>query len=196
LHAAGHLLDVVLARFADPGGTLYDTPDDGTDAALGIRPQDPADNAYPSGRSAAAGALLGYAALTGSARHREAAERALGVAAAVARSAPSAVGWALAVAEALLDGPREVALVAGSDADLAELLRVALASPAPGRVLSAGQPDADGIPLLAGRGPLGGRPTGYVCRGFVCDAPVTGPDRLGEQLGVRPALLEQGRTGA
>jgi uncharacterized protein len=192
LRAAGDLLDVVLDRFADPDGTLYDTPDDGTDAALGTRPQDPSDNAYPSGRSAAAGALLRYAALTGSARHREAAERALGVAAAVAGSAPSAVGWALAVAEALLDGPREVAVVAGPDGDLDELLRVALASPAPGCVLSAGRPDAEGVPLLAGRGALGGEPTGYVCRGFVCDAPVTGADRLGEQLGVRAALLPQG----
>ncbi len=31
----------------------------------------------------------------------------------------------------------------------------------------------DGIPLLAGRTPIDGRPAAYVCRGFVCERPVT-----------------------
>jgi uncharacterized protein YyaL (SSP411 family) len=34
-------------------------------------------------------------------------------------------------------------------------------------------PDAPGIPLLADRPLVGGRPAAYVCRGFVCDRPVT-----------------------
>jgi uncharacterized protein len=185
LRAAGRLLDLVLDRFGAADGTLYDTADDGTDAELGIRPQDPTDNAYPSGRSAAAGALLGYAALTGSDRHRVAAEQALGVAAAVAGSAPSAVGWALAVAEALLDGPREVAVVSVDPVESVQLHRIALASPAPGCVVSAGRPDAEGLPLLAGRPAVGGRPTAYVCRRFVCDAPVTAPEQLAGSLGSR-----------
>jgi hypothetical protein len=36
-----------------------------------------------------------------------------------------------------------------------------------------GEPDAAGVPLLAGRPVIGGRPAAYVCRGFVCSAPVT-----------------------
>jgi uncharacterized protein YyaL (SSP411 family) len=36
-----------------------------------------------------------------------------------------------------------------------------------------GEPDAPGHPLLAQRPLVGGGPAAYVCRGFVCDAPVT-----------------------
>ncbi|WP_460366844.1 thioredoxin domain-containing protein, partial [Actinocorallia lasiicapitis] len=67
---AGALLDSVLAHFGDGEGGFYDTADDAE--ALFQRPQDPTDNATPSGASAAAGALLSYAALTGDHRHRDA----------------------------------------------------------------------------------------------------------------------------
>ena len=56
---------------ATPRGGFYDTADDGE--PLLYRPADPADGPSPSGTFAVAGALLSYAALTGSARHREAA---------------------------------------------------------------------------------------------------------------------------
>ena len=59
---AGELLDVVLDRFADGQGGFFDTADDAE--RLWKRPQDPTDNATPSGQFAAAGALLSYAALT------------------------------------------------------------------------------------------------------------------------------------
>jgi len=41
-----------------------------------------------------------------------------------------------------------------------------------------GRPDQAGVPLLADRALLGGAPTAYVCRGFVCDRPVTDPADL------------------
>src|SRR3954454_18149468 len=138
LEVAGGLLDTVLAHFVDRSGGFYDTPDDATDPALIAvrRPQDPTDNAYPSGWSAACGALLSYAALTGSERHRTAAEQGLAVAAASGDRVPRAFGWALAVAEAVVDGPREVAVV-GPDGDerRAALHAVALAGVAPGLVV-------------------------------------------------------------
>ena len=186
LDAAGALLDTVLGHFAGADGELFDTADFATDAALTAvrRPQDPTDGAYPSGTSAAAGALLGYAALTGSTRHRDAAQAALGGAATLAGRAPRAFGWALATVEALLDGPREVALVGvPGSADLAALHRVALVGTAPGHVVSVGEPGAVGVPLLAGRPAAGGRATAYVCHGFVCDAPTTSPDVLATALG-------------
>ncbi|CAM5497070.1 Thioredoxin domain-containing protein OS=Streptomyces alboniger OX=132473 GN=CP975_22305 PE=4 SV=1 [Streptomyces alboniger] len=77
LEFAGFLLDHVLTRFADDSGSLYDTAADAE--KLIRRPQDPTDNATPSGWTAAAGALLSYAAHTGSEPHRTAAEKALGV---------------------------------------------------------------------------------------------------------------------
>ena len=72
---AGELLDTVLESFGDGNGGFFDTAA-GAERLI-YRPADPADNATPSGTFAAAGALLSYAALTGSARHRDAALAAL-----------------------------------------------------------------------------------------------------------------------
>jgi uncharacterized protein YyaL (SSP411 family) len=167
LDGAQHLLAVVLAQFGDGDGGFYDTAADAEQ--LVRRPQDPTDNATPSGASAAAGALLTYAALTGSDVHRTAAAVAIGkVAPLFARHARFA-GWACAVGEALVAGPVEVAVV-----DRPDLLAVARRATAPGAV-------------VVGSGPLvAGRPAGaaYVCRGFVCDAPTTDETRLRAQLAV------------
>ncbi|MGV9358016.1 thioredoxin domain-containing protein [Streptomyces misionensis] len=186
LDFAGLLLGHVLARFTDPGsGALYDTAADAE--RLIRRPQDPTDNATPSGWSAAAGALLSYAAHTGSEAHRTAAERALGVVGALGPRVPRFIGWGLAVAEALLDGPREVAVVGPSLTDEATttLHRTALQGTAPGAVVAVGTPDGDEFPLLADRPLVSGAAAAYVCRGFTCDAPTTDPDRLRSTLGGR-----------
>ncbi|MEU1506847.1 thioredoxin domain-containing protein [Kitasatospora sp. NPDC005748] len=184
LELAGGLLDTVLKHFADEAsGALYDTADDAEE--LIRRPQDPTDNATPSGWTAAAGALLTYAAYTGSARHRTAAERALGIVGALAGRAPRFIGWGLAVAEALVDGPREVAVVGSAgDPATAALHRAALLGTAPGAVVAVGAPDADEVPLLADRPLVGGAPAAYICRHFACDAPTTDPAVLAERLGV------------
>ncbi|MCX4698241.1 thioredoxin domain-containing protein [Streptomyces sp. NBC_01352] len=178
LDFAGFLLDHVLARFADDSGSLYDTAADAEQ--LIRRPQDPTDNAAPSGWSAAAGALLSYAAQTGAEPHRTAAEKALGVVKALGPRVPRFIGWGLAVAEALLDGPREVAVVGPSldDEGTRALHRTALLGTAPGAVVAVGTPDSDELPLLADRSLSNGEPTAYVCRNFTCDAPTTDPDRL------------------
>ena len=53
--------------------------------------------------------------------------------------------------------------------------------------------DASAIPLLADRIAIGGRPTAYVCRGFVCRLPVTDPAALRAELGGRRrGLTRQG----
>lgn len=178
LDFAGFLLDHVLTRFTDGSGSLYDTAADAE--RLIRRPQDPTDNATPSGWSAAAGALLSYAAHTGSEPHRTAAERALGVVKALGPRVPRFVGWGLATAEALLDGPREVAVVGPAPADGAVrgLHRTALLGTAPGAVVAFGAEGSDEFPLLAGRPLVGGEPAAYVCRNFTCDAPTTDPQRL------------------
>ncbi|MEV8309389.1 thioredoxin domain-containing protein [Streptomyces flavidovirens] len=177
LEFAGFLLDIVLDQFVGEDGTLYDTAHDAE--TLIRRPQDPTDNATPSGWTAAAGALLSYAAHTGSEAHRSAAERALGVVKVLGPRAPRFIGWGLAVAEAALDGPREVAVVgAGDDPLTKELHRVALLSGAPGAVVAVGEVGSDEFPLLADRGA-----GAYVCRHFVCDAPTGDPAVLRERLG-------------
>ncbi|WP_399888051.1 thioredoxin domain-containing protein [Streptomyces sp. BBFR51] len=186
LDFAGFLLDHVLIRFTDGSGSLYDTAADAEQ--LIRRPQDPTDNATPSGWSAAAGALLSYAAHTGSEAHRTAAEQALGVVKALGPRVPRFIGWGLAAAEALLDGPREVAVVAAEPADgVAQgLHRTALLGTAPGAVVAFGAEGSDEFPLLADRPLVGGAPAAYVCRNFTCDAPTTDPERLRAALGAAP----------
>jgi len=182
LRLAADLLEVALGSFGDGEGGFYDTAADGE--ALIFRPADPADNATPSGTFAVAGALLSYAALAGSARHREAAEGALGVLPGIAARYPRAAGAGLSVAEAILAGPAEIAVVGGPDDDRTRALhQTALRAAPPGAVLAlgdGGQPldDADGVPLLGGRGLVAGAPAAYVCRQFTCQAPVTAPEEL------------------
>ncbi|MFZ4186657.1 thioredoxin domain-containing protein [Streptomyces pseudogriseolus] len=186
LDFAGLLVDHILARFLDAeSGALYDTASDAE--RLIRRPQDPTDNAAPSGWTAAAGALLGYAAHTGSEPHRTAAERALGVVKALGPRVPRFIGWGLAVAEAVLDGPREVAVVGrgADDPATAELHRTALLGTAPGAVVAVGTEGSDEFPLLADRPLVDGVPAAYVCRNFTCDAPTTDPARLRTALGGR-----------
>ena len=186
---AGDLLRTVLDHFGDGAGGFFDTSDDETDSVLARirRPQDPADGPVPSGQAAAAGALLTYGALAGSLEHREAAEGALREPLRIATRYPRAAGWALAVAEAVLDGPREVAVVgARGDAATRALLRAARRTTAPGAVVAVGAQEAaaDGdVPALLHDRPLvDGRPAAYVCRGFVCDRPTTDPGELARQL--------------
>jgi len=192
---AGELLETALTRFGDGHGGFYDTADDGE--RLLYRPADPADGPSPSGTFAAAGALLSYAALTGSSRHRDAAVAALGALGPIAPRFPRAAGAGLAVAEAVLAGPAEVAVVgAAADPRTAALHRAALLMAPPGAVLALGDGDPAGagpaaVPLLGGRRPVGGSPTVYVCRNFTCRTPLTDPMELREALGY-PAVTWAG----
>ena len=181
LDLAGQLLEVALGSFGDGQGGFYDTAAE--DEALIFRPADPADNATPSGAFAVAGALLGYSALTGSARHREAAGAALGVLPGIAARYPRAAGMGLAVAEAWLSGPAEIAVVGGPDDERTRVLhQTALHAAPPGAVLALGDSTSSAVPLLESRGLVDGAPAAYVCRQFTCQAPVTTPAELTEVL--------------
>jgi uncharacterized protein YyaL (SSP411 family) len=164
LTAAGTLLAAVVERFGDGAGGFFDTASDAEQ--LIRRPRDPTDNVTPSGTAAAAGALLGYAALTGEAWPREVALAALAGLRPLVAGHPRFAGWAAAVGEAAIAGPLEIAVVGAP-----ELARVARLATSPGAVTVTQGAQA---PLLAGR-PAG---FAYVCRGFVCEAPVADPGEL------------------
>jgi uncharacterized protein YyaL (SSP411 family) len=175
---AGHLCDTALAHFADPGGGFHDTADDAE--TLVTRPADPTDNATPSGLSSVASALLTYSALGGEPAYHEAGRRALEtIAPLLARHARFA-GYAAAAGEALVSGPYEIAIAAGPGVDALAAAARRLAPP--GAVVVVGKPDTPGVPLLADRPLIEGRATAYVCRGFVCERPVTGVDELTAKL--------------
>ncbi|NNG39968.1 thioredoxin domain-containing protein [Flexivirga sp. ID2601S] len=179
LRAAGELLQTAEAQFASPDGGFRDTAADGEQ--LFLTPRGAGDNAEPSGTSSLAGALLTYSALTGDTSAREHAERAVASMGEVTTAAPRFAGWALAVAEAALSGPLQVAVV-GDTPGPRGLRRTAWRTPASGAVVVAGPPDAPGQPLLAERPLVDGDPAAYVCRGFVCDRPVTSSEELAAAL--------------
>ncbi|MET0766236.1 MAG: hypothetical protein ABWY50_01190, partial [Aeromicrobium sp.] len=174
LERARLLLDRVVDHFTDPAGGFFDTADDAE--ALVVRPKDASDNAYPSGTSAAVHALIACAAITGDHRYRSAAESGIASAASIATQLPRFAGWTLAAAEALVVGPLEIAIVGSSD-DRAGLHRAALSASSPGAVVVAGDVGLD-IPLFEQRDLVDGRAAAYVCRGFVCQRPVTTVEEL------------------
>ena len=179
---------MILARFADPAGGFFDTADD--HETLVTRPKDVQDNAVPAGGSMAAIVLLRLAALTGEARYRDAAERAIGAVTAVPGALPHrirelAVGGAPRASRASTSWrssaiPRIPATRA--------LLDVASDGYRPNLVLAvAADPAASAVPLLAGREAIGGRPTAYLCRDFACRLPVT------DAAALRAAARRRGR---
>jgi uncharacterized protein len=123
-------------------------------------------------------------AFTGEQRwYRRAMEIIAPLATVVAR-APLAVAG-LAAAMELAVGPMREIAIAGDpgDARTRALLGVAQHRFDPLTVLAWG-PSGD-VPLLDGRTVVDGVPAAYVCRGFVCRAPVTEAVELEAELAVR-----------
>jgi uncharacterized protein YyaL (SSP411 family) len=176
LTLAKQLLDVAIDHFGNAHGGFFDTADDAE--RLVTRPADPTDNATPSGQSAVMAALVAYAALSGETRYREVADAALATVGPLIGRYARFAGYAATVAEAALAGPYEIAVVGDAEG----LVETAYRHAPPGTVIIAGEPDRPGVPLLADRPLQDGLPTAYVCRGFVCDRPVTSPDDLVERL--------------
>jgi uncharacterized protein YyaL (SSP411 family) len=174
LTAATALLDRALADFRAEDGGFYDTAADAE--SLLTRPCDPGDNASPSGTSATIHALVTAHAITGEGRYRQAAEEALATVSQLMSRAPRFAGWSLAAAATMADGPLEIAVVgpAGPERDAL----AAAARRRPGSVVLVADGPREDLPLLAGRTAVDGRPAAYVCRGFVCERPVTDPALL------------------
>ena len=170
LALAKELLDVALGHFRTDTGGFFDTADDAE--KLITRPADPTDNATPSGLSAITAALVTYAALSGETGYREAADEALATVGPLIAGHPRFAGYAATVAEAALAGPYEIAVAIG-EAGGPPLVEAAYRHAPPGAVIVVGEPDRPGVPLLADRPLIDGQSSVYVCRGFVCDRPVT-----------------------
>ncbi|WP_046320624.1 thioredoxin domain-containing protein [Mycobacterium sp. UM_Kg1] len=184
LDAALGLLDTALDHFADPEspGRWFDTADDAE--ALVVRPADPLDGATPSGAALITEALLTASLVAGSRaqRYGQAAADALAAHGALLARAPRAAGHWLAVAEACMRGPLQIAVACqGPDsALLAQARRLA-----PGGSVVVGGAAGSGE-LLVGRDRVNGADAAYVCRGPVCDLPVVSAAELAAALDVPP----------
>jgi uncharacterized protein len=179
---AQQLLDVIMEQFDDDGGGFFDTAADAE--RLYARPQDPTDNATPSGLSTAVHALRLMAELTGEDRYAVRADQAAASAAELVRRAPRFAGWLLADAITQTSSRRsvQVAIVGTDEAARADLVRVAHQLAPAGSIIIAGTRDQPGLALLADRPLISNQPTAYVCRNFVCKLPVTSVDDLAAQL--------------
>lgn len=179
LDAATSLVDIAIEHFADPerDGRWYDSADDAEQ--LMVRPADPLDGATPSGASSIAEALQLAAHLVGSDRYAAAADATLASATPIlARLSRSGGHW-LAVAESAVRGPIQIAVAC--DPANSELLAAARKL-APGGAVVVGGP-VNSSELLIDRDRVGGADAAYVCRGRVCDLPVTTARELAAALG-------------
>ena len=175
LDAAAGLLDTVLEHFADPDkpGRWFDTADDAE--SLLVRPADPLDGATPSGASSIAEALLTAAHLVPAPRadrYATAAAETLSTATPVLAKAPRSGGHWLAVAEAAVRGPIQIAVATSSSGSSGSELLTAARKLAPGGAVVVGGA-VNSSELLIGRDRIGDADAAYVCRGRVCDLPVT-----------------------
>ena len=183
LTAATGLLDAALEHFADSDhpGRWFDTADDAEQ--LLVRPADPLDGATPSGASSITEGLLTAAHLVPAShadRYASAAAEALSTATPLLARLPRSAGHWLAVAEAAVRGPIQIAVATqGSDS---ALLRAARRLAPGGAVVVGGAVNSS--ELLIDRDLVGGADAAYVCRGRVCDLPVTTAGDLASALGV------------
>jgi uncharacterized protein YyaL (SSP411 family) len=168
-HALAH---TILERFADPErGGFFSTASDHEE--LIARRKDIDDHPIPAGSSSAAFGLLRLARLTGEQRYENAALGHIRLLHVIAPEHAGGFGHLLQAIDFLLADVREVALVGDDRGPLEQVVREQFRP----HIVLAGGP-ADGVPLLEGREPVGGRAAAYVCERFACRRPVTEPDEL------------------
>ena len=189
-------LDRALASgFEDPRGGFYSFPAGG-EARL-VREKSFEDGALPAGNSVQALNLLRLAALSGKDEYRARADRLLSAAAGVAGAEPAASPDLLLAVDWRTDVPLEIVLVAPDRRDqLAPFLAVLARTFVPNRVLIAGTAaEVAGLsglaPIAAGKTPLGGRATAYVCLKGACKLPARDPAVFEKQIrAVQPLPAE------
>jgi uncharacterized protein YyaL (SSP411 family) len=173
------LCERIVGQHRDADGEYYDTA--GDSEPLIVRPRTIDDNPVSAGQSVAANLFCRMHAFTGDDRWRERAMEIVAPLASVVARAPLAVAALAAAMELAISPMREIAIAGDpAAARTRALLTLVQRRFDPLRVLAWG-PSGD-VPLLDGRPLVAGLPAAYVCRGFVCAAPVTEPDALERAL--------------
>jgi uncharacterized protein len=180
---AQELAAEMIDLFSDPNGGFFDTGRDSEELLL--RPKDLQDNATPSGNALAAEALLRLAALNENGMYRDLAEKALRLIANPALRYPTSFARWLSAADFALGNVKQVAVMYEANLDeTRELLKTIQSEYRPNMVVAASSyPPSKSAPSLLMERPLrDGKPTVYVCEGFVCRMPVTSISDLQELL--------------
>jgi uncharacterized protein len=174
LEEANRLAGLAVELFADDerGGFFLSAGEE-----LVARRKDLEDQPTPSGNSMLAWVLLRLARIYGD---DEAERRAVSVFRLIHKAAPRvplAFGWALSALDLHFSPPRELAIVGPADSAAA---RSALSGFDPRAVVAFGP--AEGVPLLAGKGLVDGRPAVYLCENFACRTPLTDPAEIARAI--------------
>jgi uncharacterized protein YyaL (SSP411 family) len=153
--------------------------------ALITRPRDLYDNATPSGSSLAVELFLTLGYVIGDDDMTRRAERALAPLVEPMARHPHAFGHALCCADMTVRGVTAVAIV-GSEKGIRALESIATQPFVPGAIVARTRDgeNAD-LAIFRDRTARGDEAAAYVCRGAVCDAPVTSGDELTAQLRIR-----------
>jgi len=181
--SARELTDEMIARFSDPEGGFFDTPNDGE--SLLIRPKDLQDNAVPSGNALACEALLKLAAFTDDGKYRDLAEKCLSLVSDSALRYPTGFACWLSTADFALGDVKQIALLhAAQDENILSFLDLINGEFRPNLVLASSTypPAVDAPALLADRPLKEENITAYVCEDFVCKLPVNSLQALQNQL--------------
>jgi uncharacterized protein len=176
LEEANRLARLAIGLFGDEErGGFFLTPAHGE--RLIARQKGFDDHPTPSGNSMLAFVLLRLARIYGDDELERRAVDVFRLIRDALTRAPQAFGHALSALDLHFSPPRELAILGPVESDVA---RAALAPFEPSSVVAVGP--AEGVPLLAGKGLVGGKPAVYVCENFACKAPVTNPDNLSKAL--------------
>jgi uncharacterized protein YyaL (SSP411 family) len=164
-------------HFADPDGGYFLAADDVDDIVL--RPKTAYDNATPSGNGLMVHGLARLFFLTGNPDYRDRADALITAFSGLLEKNAMAIPM-LITGNALLQEGLQIVLAGDDEAALDALHHAALAAGNPAVVI---QRVADGAALPAthpahGKGPAGGKPAAYVCRGTTCSLPLTDPAAL------------------
>jgi uncharacterized protein len=168
-------------------GGFFETS--GGDPSVLVRIKDHHDGAEPTGNSVSLMNLLRLAQITGRSEWRRKAEQLLDVFAPILAHQPVALPSMSAGVIQAEANPIQVVLAGGpGDREMGPLRKEVFSRFLPHRVVLY----ADGAegqeflsrraPAIRGMVPLGGRPTAYVCRNFVCTMPTSDPIQVGRLL--------------
>jgi uncharacterized protein len=186
LKQARQLADTLIDKFLDRqnGGFYFTSSDHET---LITRTKDYFDNATPSGNSVAAMSLLKLGLITHESEYSRVALTILRTLSQVMTRYPSAFGYLLCALDFYLSEPKEIAIIGRLESHEVRLLVEEIYTRyLPNKVVVASDPnDKDSsaeIKLLEGRTSVEGKATAYVCRNYMCLAPVTDSAELAAQL--------------
>ena len=165
----------------DRDGGFFTTGDDAE--RLVTRAKDLIDNAVPAANSVLALELQRLTLFTGDTRYESHAVEIMRLLQTALSRSALAFGHLLGAVDLYTSTALEIVLVGDPDGDARALLDVVRHRMIPNKILVvADEGDRPPLPLLEGRGRVGGRAAAYVCRNFTCEAPVVEPAALAGQL--------------